>query len=253
MAVTRPIKSAGGRTYVEEKSLGDPKIQAAEIDADLDTIYAAVNASGDVPAGGAAGQVLAKATDTDFVTVWETPYWQPLPGHVQRGVARAGTAGVLTAMDATPAVEAGYSIALVNPANPAAGQAVFFGDPTTGKQTAIVGTPASVAVSIGPNGTTALQLLADGRAVLGADPVNATDAATKAYVDANAAPPGGYRHVQASAATEWDIVHDLAFRPNVTAVDSTGREMVPGAVEYVDATHVRLTFSVAVGGEAYLS
>ena len=44
MAVTRPIKSAGGHNYVEEKQLGDPKIQAAEVDADFDTIYAAVNA-----------------------------------------------------------------------------------------------------------------------------------------------------------------------------------------------------------------
>lgn len=48
MAVTRPQKSAGGFSYVEEKALGDPKIQAAEIDADLDTIYAAVNG---IPAG----------------------------------------------------------------------------------------------------------------------------------------------------------------------------------------------------------
>jgi Collagen triple helix repeat (20 copies) len=48
MAVTRPIKSAGGHSYVEEKALGDPKIQAVEVDADLDVIYAAVNA---IPAG----------------------------------------------------------------------------------------------------------------------------------------------------------------------------------------------------------
>jgi Collagen triple helix repeat (20 copies) len=48
MAVVRPLKSAGGRTYVEEKALGDPHIQADEVDADLDTIYAAVNA---IPAG----------------------------------------------------------------------------------------------------------------------------------------------------------------------------------------------------------
>jgi len=48
VVVVRPIKSAGGRTYAEEKALGDPKIQADEVDADLDTIYAAVNA---IPAG----------------------------------------------------------------------------------------------------------------------------------------------------------------------------------------------------------
>src|SRR4029450_12383134 len=48
MAVARPIKSAGGHSYVEEKALGDPAIQAAEVDADFDVIYAAVNG---IPAG----------------------------------------------------------------------------------------------------------------------------------------------------------------------------------------------------------
>jgi hypothetical protein len=61
-----------------------------------------------------------------------------------------------------------------------------------------------------------------------------------------------YRYVQASAATVWTITHGLAFRPNVAAVDSTGREIWPGAVDYTSTTVV-LTFSAAVGGEAYLS
>ena len=64
---------------------------------------------------------------------------------------------------------------------------------------------------------------------------------------------GAYRHVQATAATVWTITHGLAFRPNTTAVDSTGREIIPGAVDYPSATSVTLTFSSAVGGEAYLS
>jgi len=62
-----------------------------------------------------------------------------------------------------------------------------------------------------------------------------------------------YRHVQASAATTWSITHNLSFRPNVTAVDSTGQAIWPGAVNYPSATTVQLTFSAAVGGEAYLS
>jgi hypothetical protein len=115
MAVVRPIKSAGGSSYVEEKALGDPAIQAAEVDADFDTIYSAVNA---IPAG---------------------------PGTL------------------------------------------------------------------------------------------------------------AYQHVQATAATTWTITHNLSFRPNVTAVDSTGRAIVPGAVDYPSATAVTLTFSAAVGGAAYLS
>ena len=62
-----------------------------------------------------------------------------------------------------------------------------------------------------------------------------------------------YRHVQASAAATWTIAHGLAFRPNVTAVDSTGHEITPGDVTYPDSVTVQLSFSAAVGGEAYLS
>lgn len=62
-----------------------------------------------------------------------------------------------------------------------------------------------------------------------------------------------YRHVQASAATTWTITHDLGFYPNITVVDSVAQEIFPGNVEYLTPTTVRLTFSSAVGGEAYLS
>ena len=73
-----------------------------------------------------------------------------------------------------------------------------------------------------------------------------------------AGPPGdggamAFRYTQPTAATEWDITHNLSFRPNVTAVDSTGREILPGTIDYLSGTSVRLTFSAAVGGEAYLS
>jgi hypothetical protein len=73
-----------------------------------------------------------------------------------------------------------------------------------------------------------------------------------------AGPPGpsqtvAYRHVQATAATVWTVTHDLSFWPNVTAVDSTGRAIWPGTVDYPSASSVTLTFSAAVGGEAYLS
>ena len=66
-------------------------------------------------------------------------------------------------------------------------------------------------------------------------------------------PTLAYRHVQSSAATTWTIPHNLSFRPNISAVDSTGREILPGAVDYTSATTVTLTFSAAVGGEAYCS
>jgi hypothetical protein len=81
---------------------------------------------------------------------------------------------------------------------------------------------------------------------------SATDYAT-VWQDPAAVSGVSYRHVQASAATVWTITHNLAFRPNVTAVDSTGQVMLPGTVLYTSATTVQLTFSAAVGGEAYVS
>jgi hypothetical protein len=65
--------------------------------------------------------------------------------------------------------------------------------------------------------------------------------------------PSSYRHVQTTPDTMWSITHNLAFRPNVSAVDSTGREIWAGSVDYSSATTVQLSFSAAVAGEAYLS
>jgi hypothetical protein len=80
-----------------------------------------------------------------------------------------------------------------------------------------------------------------------------TSVAYSKVTGAPVAPVLAYRHVQATAATTWSITHNLSFRPNVTAVDSTGRAIWPGALDYTSATTVQLTFSAAVGGEAYLS
>lgn len=68
--------------------------------------------------------------------------------------------------------------------------------------------------------------------------------------------PGGvtsYTHYQSSAATVWTINHPLSFQPNVTVVDSLKQEIWPGRVEYLTSSTIRLTFSAALGGEAYLS
>jgi hypothetical protein len=61
-----------------------------------------------------------------------------------------------------------------------------------------------------------------------------------------------YRYVQGTAATVWTINHTLPFMPNVTVVDSTGHEIIP-EVTYAGTSQIQLTFSAAVGGEAYLS
>jgi hypothetical protein len=71
-------------------------------------------------------------------------------------------------------------------------------------------------------------------------------------------PPGeggtsNYRHVQTTPATTWTIVHNLAFQPNIAVIDSNNREIWPGEVQHLDGVTVQLTFSAAVGGEAYLS
>lgn len=90
---------------------------------------------------------------------------------------------------------------------------------------------------------------------LAADPVAPMEAATKQYVDrvSGGGAIASYRHVQSSAATTWLIDHNLGFMPSLTVVDSAGTEVFPGTVEYLTTSTIRLTFSAAFGGEAYLS
>lgn len=57
---------------------------------------------------------------------------------------------------------------------------------------------------------------------------------------------------QTVAAAEWIIYHGLGKHPAVTIVDSAGDE-VEGDVTYVDANTVRLRFSAAFTGKAYLN
>jgi hypothetical protein len=63
---------------------------------------------------------------------------------------------------------------------------------------------------------------------------------------------GFYTHHQDSAATEWTINHTLLGQPNVTVVDSAGTQ-VEGEVFYISETQVRVRFSAAFSGKAYLS
>jgi hypothetical protein len=61
-----------------------------------------------------------------------------------------------------------------------------------------------------------------------------------------------YRHVQTVSSAVWTIAHNLGFYPNVSVVDSSGREVI-GEINYVSMNTVQITFSAAFGGEAYLS
>jgi hypothetical protein len=62
-----------------------------------------------------------------------------------------------------------------------------------------------------------------------------------------------YRHIQVTPATVWNIDHGLSFYPHVTIVDSSHREVFPDHIDFPTATTVVVTFSAAIGGEAYLS
>lgn len=58
--------------------------------------------------------------------------------------------------------------------------------------------------------------------------------------------------VQAIASDVWEIKHDLNKYPSVTIVDSAD-SVVIGDVVYIDENNVRLTFSGAFSGKAYLN
>lgn len=65
---------------------------------------------------------------------------------------------------------------------------------------------------------------------------------------------GQYEHQQAIAASVWDIVHNLGYKPGgIVVKDSAGSLWLPGEIDYIDDNHLTLTFNAAFGGVAYLS
>jgi hypothetical protein len=66
-------------------------------------------------------------------------------------------------------------------------------------------------------------------------------------------PPAiAYLHQQLAPEAVWVIVHNLGFRPSVTIKDSASG-IVIGDVVHLDANNLIVSFSSALGGEAYLS
>ena len=59
-------------------------------------------------------------------------------------------------------------------------------------------------------------------------------------------------HNQIASERVWEIEHNLGRFPSVSIVDSAGT-IVVGDVFYVDENHVRITFSSAFSGKAYLN
>lgn len=61
-----------------------------------------------------------------------------------------------------------------------------------------------------------------------------------------------YHHNQGAAGTEWFVEHNLGFYPNVTTMDSAG-STVEGELAHLSKYSLRVTFSVPISGDAYLS
>jgi hypothetical protein len=90
-------------------------------------------------------------------------------------------------------------------------------------------------------------------------PVGAAAATAGAITDVrpgNLQPPPqpalAYHFMQPTAQAVWTINHNLSFIPEVTVVDSSGREVI-GEVTYPSSTTVQVVFSAAFAGDAYLS
>jgi len=55
------------------------------------------------------------------------------------------------------------------------------------------------------------------------------------------------------AATVWDLTHSLNKYPSITTVTGTDDNQVYGVAEYVSTTRVKITFSTAITGKAFLN
>lgn len=61
-----------------------------------------------------------------------------------------------------------------------------------------------------------------------------------------------FRHQQLTAATVWQITHNLGKYPSVTVLTSAGQNVI-GEVEYPSLNTVRITFTQAFAGDVYLN
>jgi len=212
-----------------------------------------------VPAGGTAGQVLEKATGTDYDTVWANPpVTQGLSGtwnyKATGGSTDPGTGNIAPDVVGAPTVDRFSTFTIEGTDTRNIFLTIQVGDVLVlqQKSDSTKWAKQQVRAPVIDHGTwfeVPITTLAGGTG--GALANNADVVVDFQRVGEVAAL--AYRHVQASAATTWSITHNLSFRPNVAAVDSTGREIWPGATDYTSATAVQLTFSAAVAGEAYLS
>lgn len=80
-------------------------------------------------------------------------------------------------------------------------------------------------------------------------------------LDAKTGPPGAqgppgeattFVFTEGAPSTVWTIKHDLKRFPSVTVIDTAGDE-VQGITEYVSNNELKIVFSAAVTGTAYLN
>lgn len=83
-------------------------------------------------------------------------------------------------------------------------------------------------------------------------PVGGSGFLTKAEADTYYRQKSTFRYEQQTPATLWTIAHGLNSMPVVVVQDSAGTT-VEGDVEYVSLVTLRLHFSVAFSGVAYLA
>ena len=61
-----------------------------------------------------------------------------------------------------------------------------------------------------------------------------------------------FSHTQHTSSTQWLIEHNLDKFPSITTFDSSGQE-IEGCEFYLDGNNVRIEFSHAISGKAYLN
>jgi len=65
-------------------------------------------------------------------------------------------------------------------------------------------------------------------------------------------PTANYTHNQITPANTWVIIHNLNKYPAITIVDSGGNTVV-GETQYVSENQVKVNFTAAFAGKAYLN
>jgi len=61
-----------------------------------------------------------------------------------------------------------------------------------------------------------------------------------------------FEFLQATPSAVWTIIHNMGMKPNVRTEDLLGGDIV-GIVDYINVNSIKIYFSIAVAGKAYLS